>query len=92
LSSNQYPAGIVPDPALLKRLAISDSGFVFDPMTGHSFMLSESAVAILRLLIELGDIEQVHDEVLAQYNVAPEDLARDIQEFLASFRQKLAYE
>ncbi len=34
----------------LKNLALSDTGFVFDPTTGNTYTLNETALAIVRLL------------------------------------------
>ena len=42
---------LTPPPAeILRRLAVSDSGFVFDPVSGNSYSLNTTALATLRLL------------------------------------------
>ena len=38
----------LPKSDVLKRLALSDSGFVFDPVSGNSFTVNGSGLAILR--------------------------------------------
>jgi hypothetical protein len=40
------------DPQALKALAVSDSGFVFDPRTGHSYSLNRTGLALLRAMQE----------------------------------------
>ena len=36
--------------ALFQRLASSESGFVFDPVSGQSYTVNETGLALLRLL------------------------------------------
>ena len=36
----------------LRELAISDAGFVFDPLTGHTYNVNATALAALRALKE----------------------------------------
>jgi len=45
----------------LKSLAISDSGFVFDPTTGHSFSTNAVGIEIINLLKSGSTIEDVID-------------------------------
>ena len=47
-------------PDVLRRLALSDSGFVFDPLSGASFTVNASGLALIRILQEGhgGDIVQ----------------------------------
>ncbi len=66
----------------LADLAISDSGFVFDPWSGATFSLNATGLAVLRLLKDgLRD-----DELLAaldeRFDVRDGDLRRDVDEFL----------
>ena len=39
-----------PNAEILRRLAVSDSGFVFDPVSGNSYSLNTTALATLRLM------------------------------------------
>ena len=70
----------------LKDLAVSETGFVFDPYSGATFSLNASALCLLRGLKEgLG-----RDELIAQleesFDVTDADLSRDIDEFLELLR------
>jgi hypothetical protein len=57
---NETPEAIVEIQTLrLRDLALSDSGFVFDPMTGHSFTVKPSGLRILQWLKEGMTAEEV---------------------------------
>ena len=49
----------LPKADILMRLALSDSGFVFDPVTGNSFTVNGSALSILRLLQRESALDRV---------------------------------
>ena len=40
-----------PKQALFNRLALSGSGFVFDPVTGNSFTVNTTGLSILRITL-----------------------------------------
>ena len=80
---------LLPDPRTLERLAISESGFVFDPVSGHSFTLNETALTILRLLQKDRRIEDLRRQLLEDYEVDETTLDRDLLEFLGSLRDQL---
>ncbi len=73
----------------LKRLAINDSGFVFDPMSGQSFSVNGSGLDLLRLMQKQGGIEQLKQAVLDEYDVSETVLERDLLEFSDQLRQYL---
>jgi len=66
----------------LTDLAISDSGFVFDPWSGATFSLNGTGLAVLRLLKDglRGDalLEALDDA----FDVRDGDMRRDVDEFL----------
>ena len=74
--------------ARLRELALSDSGFVFDPMTGHTFTVNTSGLLILRWLKDGAELEEVAQRLASEFEVEPgEDPARDVQDFLAQLRE-----
>jgi hypothetical protein len=67
----------------LKNLAVSDSGFLFDPYTGSTFSMNATGRAILDLLKQGLDAEGVRKELAKRFEVGPsDDLDRDVREFL----------
>ena len=80
---------LLPDAPALERLAVSESGFLFDPVSGHSFTLNETGVAILRALQANRDLDKLRNRLLAEFDVDESTLDRDLLEFLGSLRNQL---
>jgi hypothetical protein len=62
----------------LQRLAINDSGFVFDPVTGRSFTASESGAALLYLMIHNESVPAIIDQLTDQWNISPKQAEQDL--------------
>ena len=65
----------------LQRLAISESGFIFDPASGHNFTVNETGLTILRLLQKDNELESLLDQLTGKYEVPQRELERDVLEF-----------
>ncbi len=66
----------------LKDLAISESGFLFDPYSGATFTLNNTGKFILQLLMEGKVIEEIESALGKKFEVEDEDLRNDIYEFV----------
>ncbi len=76
------------DTSRLEQLAISDSGFAFDPLTGHSFSINATGLAILGALKEGKGPGEAAAEVRTAFDTdAGDDIERDIEDFLARLRE-----
>ncbi|MBW2525935.1 MAG: HPr-rel-A system PqqD family peptide chaperone [Deltaproteobacteria bacterium] len=76
------------DVSRLKQLAINESGFVFDPVTGHTFTLNDTGLAVLQRLKEGSSPEVVVDELGEMFELdGSEDVARDVDDFLSRLRE-----
>jgi len=75
-------------PDVLRRLALSDSGFVFDPLSGASFTVNASGLALIRILQEegSGDIVQIVSELRDLFEVEPATAEQDVIEFAGVLR------
>ena len=80
---------LLPDAKTLERLAISESGFVFDPVSGHSFTLNETGLDILRSLQQDRQVNALRERLSREYDVDLSALDRDLLEFLGSLRDQL---
>lgn len=66
----------------LKDLAISESGFLFDPYSGATFTLNNTGKFILQLLQEGKGIEDIESASRERFAVIDDDLRSDIYEFV----------
>ena len=71
----------LPKPEHLMRLALSDSGFVFDPVTGNSFSVNGSGLAILRRLQQGTDLPGIVASLSEAFEVDTLAAERDVIEF-----------
>lgn len=73
----------------LKDLAVSESGFIFDPYSGGTFTVNDTAIAILEGLREGLDREEVIATLREEFDVgSSDDLDRDLDEFIGMLRQQ----
>lgn len=70
----------------LQRLAISESGFVFDPASGHNFTVNETGLTILRLLQKDNQLTSLLEKLAEQYDTTHRELERDVLEFAGVLR------
>ena len=71
-----------PPPAeILRRLAVSDSGFVFDPVSGNSYSLNITALATLRLLQQGLAVDAIVAALHNDFAGAADALAADVIRF-----------
>ncbi len=66
----------------LTHLALSDSGFLFDTKTGHTFTLNKTGTQILKLRIDGVSCERVMEQIVERFDVAPDVAGRDVAQFL----------
>jgi len=77
----------LPSAQSMRRLAVSESGFVFDPMSGHHFTVNETGLEILRHLQEGRDLAEILELLAQDYRVGPRELERDVLEFAGMLRK-----
>jgi PqqD family protein of HPr-rel-A system len=70
-----------------KNIAISESGFVFDPTSGDSYMLNSVGFEILNLLKEGKDQKTIIQKLLEKYDVEKSVLERYFFDFLGLLKQ-----
>lgn len=70
----------------LKSLAISESGFIFDPATGSSFNSNASGLEIIHHLKSGKNSEEIVQLLLETYDVAQEELEADVADFMRNLK------
>jgi hypothetical protein len=67
---------------LKKNIALSESGFVFDPGSGNSFTTNPIGLEIIQLLKEGEPREKILEFVLSKYEVSDQAAERDLEDFI----------
>ena len=92
-STNQFVSqariSMLPSADRLQQLAISESGFIFDPVSGHSFSVNETGMAIVRLLQQGKDLPATIAELQNSYSEQTVVIERDLMEFISSLREQV---
>ena len=70
----------------LASLAISDSGFIFDPVTGHSFTSNQVGIDIINFLKQDFSIDETVDELLEIYDIDENQLEVDVMDFVQNLK------
>ncbi len=81
---------LLPSADVLHRLAISESGFVFDPATGNNFTVNETGVQLLHLLQKNLRLDELLQLLADEYDAEPRTIERDVLEFLGALREHVA--
>jgi PqqD family protein of HPr-rel-A system len=66
---------------LKENIAVSGSGFLFDPNTGESYSLNKTGREILALLTENPSRADLESNLLEKYDVDPGQLSRYLDDF-----------
>ena len=69
------------------NIAISDSGFVFNPNTGESFTLNPLGSDIFNLMKTGKTYEEIKDEILSRYDVDEVTVEKDYNDFADLLKQ-----
>jgi hypothetical protein len=72
---------------LKKKLAISDSGFVFDPTTGDSYSLNPVGQELLGMIKAGKELEEIKHLITSKYDVELGTFERYYQDFVSLLKQ-----
>lgn len=64
-----------------KNIALSDSGFIFDPSSGNSFTTNPIGLQIIQLLKQGKSQEEIEKEIREEYAVDATTFERDFFDF-----------
>lgn len=73
--------------ALKKNIAVSESGFVFNPTSGDSFTLNTVGTEILKLMKDGKSESDIKNTIRAWYDIDEETLDKDYYDFLKMLGQ-----
>ncbi|MBU2555032.1 MAG: PqqD family protein [Bacteroidetes bacterium] len=64
-----------------KHIAVSDSGFVFNPVTGESFTANPMGIEIIEMLKQERTIAEIHETLLQKYHTEHTTIEKDVADF-----------
>jgi hypothetical protein len=65
-----------------KNIALSDSGFVFDPGNGNSYTTNPIGLEMIHLLKAGKSAQEIVDAIAADYDIDRHTLERDFSDFM----------
>ncbi len=74
----------------LMSLAVSPSGFTFDPQTGCSYTLNETGLEVLEGLRRGCSREELTQSLSREYDILPERVEAALDHFVAHLERSLA--
>lgn len=80
---------IFPDPDVLKRLVITDSGFIFDPHLGKTYSTNSAGLIILKHIQNGKNLDQIIESVTKEFKVNREEAKRDVIDFIYSLQGQM---
>ena len=72
----------------LKNLAISETGFIFDPFSGKTFTVNEIGMVIIQSLKNGEDVAFIQNKILEEFDTTIDQLDRDISDFLIQLKEQ----
>jgi hypothetical protein len=70
-----------------KNIALSDTGFVFNPSTGDSFSVNPIGLEILRKLKENEPFDKIKEHILTTYSTDSDTVEKDFYDFTKMLEQ-----
>ncbi len=68
------------------NIALSDSGFIFNPDTGESFTVNPLGASIINYLKKGKSLQEITGELHQQYEIDANTLEKDTEDFLGLLR------
>ena len=70
----------------VETLALNDSGFAFDPMSGESFTLNETAIEIIKGVKEGKSEREIAEQISSVYEIETLDSFTDVLDFIKQLK------
>lgn len=70
-----------------KNVAVSDSGFIFNPTTGESFSANPIGTEIIEMLKQGKGHDEIKKTILENYETEPDVVDKDVFEFKEMLKQ-----
>jgi hypothetical protein len=77
----------MPSIQIRKNIAVSETGFMFNPGTGDSFSANPVAAEIIQLLKAGESKDSIKKSLLEKYDVQSTQIDRDLDEFFIQLKE-----
>ncbi len=67
---------------LRDNIAVSESGFVFNPVNGESFTVNETGAQILNLMSKSKSEDEIKEILISEFNADEVTIEKDLQDFM----------
>lgn len=71
---------------LISDVAVSENGFLFQPVTGESFTLNSVGIIIMEGLKANKESQEIIDDIVSEYEIDKTAAERDFSEFINQLR------
>ena len=75
-----------------KNVAISESGYIFNPATGESFSINPIGVEIFNMIKEQKSYEEISQLILTKYSTDKDTFEKDYSDFVGFLKQFMLIE
>lgn len=72
---------------LKNNIAVSESGFIFNPEIGTSFTTNSLGIAILKQLKEKTSLREIKESIIENYDIDAVTCEKDLDDFLRIVNQ-----
>lgn len=69
-----------------ENIAVSENGFIFNPLTGDSFSVNETGVFIIQKMKEGKNEESILKNLMDEYDLDTYTAERDLNDFLSMLK------
>jgi PqqD family protein of HPr-rel-A system len=77
------------DATRLRDLAVSDGGFVFDPVTGQTYTVNNTGLSVMRALKDGRPVTEIVASLAEDFETdGSEDIARDVDGIIGRLREQ----
>lgn len=71
----------------LSVLAVSESGFIFDPVTGHSYTANATGLKILELLKTGKSEDEIKSAIMDEFDASDDEVTVDVGDFIENLKK-----
>ncbi len=72
---------------LKENIAVSESGFIFDPNSGESFSVNSTGKILITMLSKGKSLEEIEAYILSEYDIEPSSFNRYMDDFAHMLRR-----